>query len=460
MKRTANTPPKIKYRISFKFRLSHDAAAVGRVECHVTTGSKIVRFGVDGTQKMERHLWREERFADKTIRTRAANDAIQKVEDGVTEMFEEWERLSDADRPTPSEMIARIRERYTKDKPVPLVKGTIRKEERTHHLPALANVPRSIFAEKYYEWASKRTTAIAKNGRVVHIKQGTRTTNLASLEQFRAFEMWETNGRGYRMSDLHKVNEDRMRKKLAEYAKLQRWSPSTIGRVGKDINVFLRATEEGSVKSQRYMRFATVGVENQADTEIYLTDEDKAQLRALVLSPLDPLYKVRDVFTVALYTGLRFSDYQKFDCRLYRSKHQDILQEKTGGQVRAYHWNEVREVMKRYAKGDGRLPRYSSASNFNALLKRLFRKAGLDRRVRKRGVANVHLYDAISSHVARYTCGTWLLKNGHDHVLVSRAIGHKTLTTLLRYYDKRTGEDEANAMGVPEYIETGDEGDE
>jgi site-specific recombinase XerD len=96
--------------------------------------------------------------------------------------------------------------------------------------------------------------------------------------------------------------------KYLEFAKGKEYSQNSIGNHIKYIKVFMReAFERGLTKNTFYQskRFKKLQEES---VSIYLTKEELLKLEELDLSANLRLDKVRDMFLVGCYTGLRFSD--------------------------------------------------------------------------------------------------------------------------------------------------------
>jgi hypothetical protein len=86
------------------------------------------------------------------------------------------------------------------------------------------------------------------------------------------------------------------------------YGKNTIGTLIKNIKVFMNEAVDRKLTANlqfNYKRFKTV--EEPTET-IYLTEKVIKRLYGLDLSSNSRLDKVRDLFIVACYTGLRFSD--------------------------------------------------------------------------------------------------------------------------------------------------------
>ena len=87
---------------------------------------------------------------------------------------------------------------------------------------------------------------------------------------------------------------------------------------------------------------------------IYLTEDEILQLLE-IKDFHDPVHeKVRDVFVVGCFTGMRYSDYSSIDIKAIRNNRLEFVQKKTGGKVTIPIHPVVNMILKKY---DNALPK-------------------------------------------------------------------------------------------------------
>lgn len=151
----------------------------------------------------------------------------------------------------------------------------------------------------------------------------------------------------------------------------------------------------------------------------FLTEEEMAAIEGLEIQENTEMARARDVFVYMMYTGMAYgdamahalADFQEVDGRLvlFRGRR------KTGVEYIVQLLPKARAVLDRYG---GRLPKISN-QRLNDMLKNIALAAG----VRKR----------LTSHVARHTFATWMLRHGASIQNVSKMLGHCSVLQTQRY---------------------------
>jgi len=155
------------------------------------------------------------------------------------------------------------------------------------------------------------------------------------------------------------------------------------------------------------------------------------------------LDKVRDLFLIGCFTGLRFSDFSqlkasnietKDDGRNYivikTSKTKDYLEIPINGYTN--------EILLKYGM---KPPRGISNQKMNEYLKELFREVGINRKVTisqydSNGTmleVSKQICDIITTHSARRSFATIAYKKGVNTIDIMQITGHKKETTFLKY---------------------------
>jgi integrase len=237
---------------------------------------------------------------------------------------------------------------------------------------------------------------------------------------------------------------------LTEEKKL---SPNTVGGYFKNIKVFLNeATERGLNKSLDF-KSKKFKVDNEEAETIYLTKSEIQNLYELDLTETPRLERVRDLFIVGCYTGLRFSDFSQIAPENIKNGKFHIRTQKTDEPVIIPIHPMVSEIMEKYKdKYDNSLPPSISNQKMNGYLKEIGKKAGLLERInitKYRGAQRItetfYKYDLISTHTARRSFATNLYLSDFPAISIMKITGHRTEKAFMKYI-KVTQEQNADKL--------------
>lgn len=185
---------------------------------------------------------------------------------------------------------------------------------------------------------------------------------------------------------------------------------------------------------------------SEAYKGIYLTADEILRLSALEFPENSTHAKIRDLFLLGCYTGLRFSDYSSINMddvihfEVDGSQHSALIitQKKTKQEVAIPLLNDDAEtILKRYG---GRAPKVS-ISSFNREIKYICSVAGIREKVKvSEMVGGKIVYKVltknqlVSSHTARRSCITNLYLSGKlDSAQIRDISGHKSEQAFQRY---------------------------
>jgi len=182
---------------------------------------------------------------------------------------------------------------------------------------------------------------------------------------------------------------------------------------------------------------------------VYLNEEELKAIYELDLSENKRLERVRDLFIVGAWTGLRFSDLSTLDKSYFINKKISLDQVKTNGRVVIpLHWM-VKKIMEKY---DFNLPNGISNQKFNDYLKEVCQLAEIKNQVSKSitrgGIREKKYYlkwELISSHSARRSFATNLYNSNFPTISIMAITGHKTERAFLAYI-KVTPEEHAEKL--------------
>lgn len=182
---------------------------------------------------------------------------------------------------------------------------------------------------------------------------------------------------------------------------------------------------------------------------VYLNETELAHLWALDLASKPRLERVRDLFLVGCWTGLRFSDFTKLKAENILGNVAKIQTQKTGEVVTIPVHPILRQILDKY---QGDLPREITNQKMNDYLKEIaqiasFDEMGMDTKT-KGGVKTSQFkakWERISTHTARRSFATNQFKAGFPSILLMKITGHKTEKAFLKYI-KVDQEEAANQL--------------
>ncbi len=240
------------------------------------------------------------------------------------------------------------------------------------------------------------------------------------------------------------------------------YSYNNIGKHIKNLKALLNeATERGLNKNLAYKskHFKVVKEEIPA---IYLTEDEIAELYDLDLSNNKRLERVRNLFIIGCYTGLRFSDLTNIKpTNFIKIRHNGteydalhIKMQKTGGDINIPLDTIVLKIKNKYKrKTENSLPEAYSNPKMNKYLKELCaevdslcKKVEITRTMAgKKESRMVEKFNLVTTHTARRSFASNMYKKGVPSITLMNITGHKTESAFLTYI-RVTPEDHANKM--------------
>jgi integrase len=239
-----------------------------------------------------------------------------------------------------------------------------------------------------------------------------------------------------------KITFDMMEKKFHDdfvlYLNTQKeMANNSVGNIIKFLKTFLTwALEKEYHSNTKYMKAFTA---NKKDADqIALTPNEVGLIESMETTNLR-LKKVKDLFLIQTYTMLRYSDMENLKpenidisnemIKIYVIKTEDML-------FIPIH-KKLKEILKEYP--DLKLP-IISHQKYNDYLKELCKLAGIDSPIqktkyigRKRIDETYAKYELVTSHTARHTGITYLLRKGLLPESVMKISGHKSRTAFQKY---------------------------
>jgi len=212
---------------------------------------------------------------------------------------------------------------------------------------------------------------------------------------------------------------------------------NTIGTRIKILKTFLSNAEQRGLNVCQDFRKKTFAKPNEETNPVYLSISELTTIYQLNNLP-KYLDKVRDIFLIGCFTGLRFSDLSKLTQDNITSDDLiSIKTQKTGQNVDLPIHPIVKQILEKY---EYKLPKLLSNQKFNEYIKDVVKFAGIDEPVnitKTKGnlltSQNIKKYDLISSHTARRSFATNAFLNDMPAISIMKITGHKTETSFMKY---------------------------
>jgi site-specific recombinase XerD len=212
---------------------------------------------------------------------------------------------------------------------------------------------------------------------------------------------------------------------------------NTIGKKIQTLKIFLNAATEQNINGNlqyRSHRFTAMSEESQ---NIYLNETDLNNIAGLNLINNPSLERIRDLFLIGCWTGLRFSDWNKVNKANISDGFLELKQQKTNQPVVIPLHPAVTTIIDKY---NGQLPRIISNQKFNDALKIIAQQAKLTeivyKSITKGGIqrSTRHFkYEQVTTHTARRSFATNLYKQGFPTLSIMQITGHRTEVSFLKY---------------------------
>ncbi|QXP60590.1 site-specific integrase [Olleya sp. HaHaR_3_96] len=253
------------------------------------------------------------------------------------------------------------------------------------------------------------------------------------------FKYLKTYAKKYKPIDFETISLEFYNQYLG-YLKLENnLSSNTVGKHIKTIKSFLNeATERGINKNLEFRNKRFKTLREEADT-IYLNIEELEKIEKLNLKANPRLEKVRDLFLIGCYTGLRFSDFTEINPENIVSNNTviQVRTKKTGQRVSIPLHKTVRKILEKYKNT---LPKAYTNQTMNEYLKEVVSLAGIkeliETTITKGGKVEKNVlpkFKLVSTHTARRSFATNLYLAEVPSISIMKITGHKTERSFLQY---------------------------
>jgi integrase len=240
-------------------------------------------------------------------------------------------------------------------------------------------------------------------------------------------------GRTY---DFEDIDEDFYNSFLMYLQQEKGLAKNTIGRLIKYLKTVLNDAVAKNVTKASSYRTALKSITEETE-QVYLDEKELETIYRLDLAERPALEKVRDLFLIGCWTGLRFSDFTRIKPENVKKDRIKIKQQKTGKEVIIPIIGPVKEIMEKY---NFQLPEPISPQKFNKHLKTIASLAEISEEVtRGSTVAGKNKsetkkkYELIGTHTARRSFATNAYRRKIAPALIAAITGHKTETEFMKY---------------------------
>ncbi|MDQ2718778.1 MAG: site-specific integrase [Bacteroidota bacterium] len=261
----------------------------------------------------------------------------------------------------------------------------------------------------------------------------------SSPRKFSTLKQWKQTLRKlleYKKATNNEVDFDNINldfyNSFVNFLSKESYSKNSIGGFIKNVKIFMNeAVDRKLTNNMEYRNRKFKAIEEQVD-KIYLSEVELLQIYSLDLSNNARLEKVRDLFIVASYTGLRFSDLIQVrkENFINNNKQIKVRTEKTGEIVIIPIHKFVKEIFSKY---NGSLPEAISNQKMNDYLKEISKMAEIETVVKTaitRGGKIDHevnkKFELVTTHTARRSFATNAYLKDMPTISIMKFTGHRT----------------------------------
>lgn len=225
------------------------------------------------------------------------------------------------------------------------------------------------------------------------------------------------------------------------FAAPRNFSNNYVHKLVRTLKTFLRAATEANVNSNfAYTSKKFTVKENKVDS-IYLSIDELTALYHFDFSDNPKIERVRDLFLVGAFTGLRFSDFTNIKNDNLRTVKENeylyITTQKTKEKVVIPLHSIVKSIFEKY---EAAIPRPLTNQKMNEYLKEMGQLAGIDENImqsKTKGGQQYQVkkkkYQLITTHTARRSFATNAYKLKMPVIAIMQITGHKSETAFLKY---------------------------
>jgi len=234
----------------------------------------------------------------------------------------------------------------------------------------------------------------------------------------------------------------------------KKMATNSVGKYIQTLKTFLRAAEEDGCDTNPVYRTRRFHTPNEETDKVYLNESELNDLFHLNLSSIKRLERVRDLFLIGAWTGLRFSDFTTIQPENVKGDTIRLSTQKTGQMVEIPMHKTVRAVIARYeGKYANPLPPAISNQKMNEYLREVSQRVpSLQTPVMitatkggQRQTTTKRKWELITTHTARRSFASNMYRAGCPTRSIMAITGHQT-ESAFRAYIRLSGEEHANIV--------------
>ncbi|GGF34385.1 site-specific integrase [Echinicola rosea] len=230
--------------------------------------------------------------------------------------------------------------------------------------------------------------------------------------------------------------------KFVAYLNNEGYKLNSVGKYIMIIKTFLNYATEMGYNTNMYFKSSKFKAYSVTGFSIYLTVKELEELYKEDLSKTPHLERVRDLFLVGAWTGLRFSDFTTIKPENIQDGFLHIKTQKTGEKVIIPIHPTVKAIMAKYeGKYPNSLPPPISNQKMNDYLKDITKQVEcLEEVVEAEYIKGGHKvtemrpkWEFVTTHTARRSFATNVYKSGFPAISLMKITGHRTESAFLKY---------------------------
>ena len=225
---------------------------------------------------------------------------------------------------------------------------------------------------------------------------------------------------------------------FVEFLTAKGYSPNTIGSRVKGLKLFMNEAYERDLHTNLDFKKKRFSKPKEETNSVYLNNDELLKIYNCDFSKRKKLDRVRDIFLIGCYTGLRFSDLSQLKSdNISEDGTITVKTQKTGKTVVIPIHTIVRTILAKY---NNELPKMLSNQKFNDYIKEVAKAADIDESIflqtTKGGLSyteTVPKYSLVTSHTARRSFATNAFLAGVPTISIMKITGHKTESAFMKY---------------------------
>ena len=210
---------------------------------------------------------------------------------------------------------------------------------------------------------------------------------------------------------------------------------NTVGKILKNLKIFLRDCARKNIIDP--IDTSDFKVYQEEVENIYLTENEINTIYNLDLSNEKDRERIRDLFVLGCFTGLRYSDLSSIKPANIKGDFINLRQGKTMNHVVIPINDTAKKIIRKY---NGGIPEGIHMNDFNKLIKGIAEEAGINEEIiitQKRGAERIDKtykkFELIASHTCRRSFCTNEYLKGTPTLFIMKISGHRTERNFLKY---------------------------